>query len=575
MNNKINRIIIILLSLSYIVLTALKIFIDSYSLIITCYYLFYFIVALYIIDVFIILIISNFNIHRIIMDFLIFSILFCIISYPEVIQKILHIDILSGITTAIILLRNLFFLRNKEENLVLKNIPTNMMKNPAKSILSSYFIIIFIGATFLMVPLATVEDGSLGFINSLFTSTSAVCVTGLTVIDTGSKFTLFGQIVILLLIQIGGLGIMICSTFIAFIIYRKISFENTLALSYLLNDENMSSMFKNIRTIIITTFCIEGIGALLLFIKFSSVFGLSLKSFYYSIFHSVSAFCNAGFALYPDSLISFKSSPFTVFTISLLIISGGVSFPVISNIYSYIRYRLKNIKSQTNENPVLLATNTKIVLVATIVLILAGLFGIYALEHRNSLLKFDIGTQYLCAFFQSVTTRTAGFNSIDLSNLKTPTYLLMMILMYIGGASGSTAGGIKVNTISVLFVSVKSFVMEKENTVVFSKSIKKEIMFKAFIIFTLSLLLIFASIFIMTISENNVPFIKIAFEVVSAFGTVGLSTGITADLSNAGKLIIISLMYIGKLGPLTLFAAVSDKRTNVKIEYPSADIMIG
>ncbi|OHD36379.1 MAG: hypothetical protein A2015_04375 [Spirochaetes bacterium GWF1_31_7] len=457
----------------------------------------------------------------------------------------------------------------------MKDLSQNILRNPAKSVISSYFIITFIGTTLLTLPFAIHGSEKLGYINALFTSTSAICVTGLSVVDTGTIFTLFGQIIILILIQLGGLGIMIFSTFISFMLYRKISIEDTITLSYVLNQKDMSSLFRNIKNIILTAFVIETIGTFFLFVKFQTIYGFSFKSLYYSIFHSVSAFCNAGFSLMPDSLMSYKSSPITIFTIAILIIAGGLGFSTISNVFQYLEYKIKKIKKNYSGPIIKISDNTKIVLITSSILTIISFFMIYALEHNNTLAKEHIGTQYLSSFFQAVTLRTAGFNTMNTSLFHSSTYLFMMIMMYIGGASGSTAGGVKVNTLAIIVIRIRAFMRNQETTIAFNKTISRDIIVRCFMILFLSISLIITALFILTISDSKQDFIKLAFETISAFGTVGLSGGITAELSSIGKLIIIILMFIGKTGPLTLFSAVANHKKSVKIQYPSADVMIG
>ncbi len=575
MNNKIYRIIINVFSVLFLITTITNFHKSSGATDGLAYYFFYIAVTLYIIDIFIILLITNFNIQKVLPDFILIIILFFLINYKSISEFFVSGKISISIAVVAIILRNIYNIINKNENIEIKDLSHNILRNPAKSVISSYFIITFIGTSLLTLPFAINGSDKLGYINALFTSTSAICVTGLNVVDTGTIFTLFGQITILILIQLGGLGIMIFSTFISFMLYRKISIEDTITLSYVLNQKDMSSLFRNIKNIILTAFIIESIGTFFLFIKFQTIYGFSFKSLYYSIFHSVSAFCNAGFALMPDSLMSYKSSPVTIFTIAFLIIAGGLGFSTISNVYHYLGYKIKKINKNYAGTIIKLSDNTKIVLITSSILTIISCFMIYALEHNNTLAKENIGTQYLSSFFQAVTLRTAGFNTMDTSLFHSSTYLFMMIMMYIGGASGSTAGGVKVNTLAIIVIRIRAFMRNQETTIAFNKTISRDIIVRCFMILFLSISLIITALFILTISDSKQNFIKLAFETISAFGTVGLSGGITADLSSLGKLVIIILMFIGKTGPLTLFSAVANHKKSVKIQYPSADVMIG
>ncbi|MBP7552968.1 MAG: hypothetical protein KA885_06035, partial [Spirochaetes bacterium] len=453
-------------------------------------------------------------------------------------------------------------------------ISANALNNPAKTILLSYIFAIFFGSSLLSISASTADRSVMSFIDALFTSTSAICVTGLTVVDTSAYFSRFGQTVVLLLIQIGGLGVMILSYFSAFLVgKKKLSLEDKITISYLLNDAEGSSLSKNIRKIIYISLSIEAVGAALLLIFFISKMGFSFNTVFFSIFHSVSAFCNAGFALFSDSLARYIGSFYFNFTIASLIILGGLSFSVIINGREFLIYKFKVNILKKNSPFVSLSPNTVTVLLITFILIISGTLLIYFFEHKSTLLKLDIKTQYLSCFFQSITLRTAGFNTLDFSSFTVPTYLIMILFMFIGGASGSTAGGIKVNTVGVIFSYFVSFFKESDKVVIFNKMISKEVVLKSFMIILISLFAVFISTLILSVTENF-KFIQILFESVSAFGTVGLSTGITPNLSFFGKIVIILLMIIGKVGPLTLLAATSQKAERNNVEYPETNINI-
>jgi len=475
----------------------------------------------------------------------------------------------------VIIVRNfLFFYKNIDEQKKISYFSKKLLIHPAKSLVTSYILLISCGTILLMLPISTTVSPKIDFINALFTTTSAVSVTGLTVFDTGSDFTLFGQIIILILIQTGGLGIMIFSYFTGFIVGKKISVEDRVTMSFMVSENDMKNIYKNIRNIVLITFLIEAIGFALLYMKLAFLYDFSLKTFFYAIFHSISAFCNAGFSLYRNNLSDFKSSIFLNLVICFLIITGGISFSVITDLFENLRNFINNKILKKHKAFKKLSLNSIIVLSVTGILIISGMFLIYGFEHHNILLKENILTQYLMSFFQSVTLRTAGFNTIDISALKNYTYLIMIIFMFIGGASGSTAGGIKVNTVGIIYAYFRSILNNENKVVMLKKSISKETITKSFLIVTLSGILIFISSLILSLSE---PFslIQIIFEVTSAFGTVGLSTGITPNLSYLGKIIIIILMFIGKVGPLTILLAASKKVDNASIEYPQAEVNIG
>jgi len=450
----------------------------------------------------------------------------------------------------------------------------NLTSHPAQTIMLSFFGVILAGTILLMMPFS-VEDGeTIGFINSLFTAASATCVTGLTVVDTATKFSIFGKIVIMSLIQIGGLGIMILAYFTAFLVGRKLTYQDKVAISYMLDEDDVRNLNKGIKNIVLFTFIFEFAGAMLLYLAFMKFEGFGIKNMFYSMFHSVSAFCNAGFALFTDNLEQYKSSVLVNFVISGLIIAGGISFMVLGNTYGNLRNLFKRKILKRPQRVEKLTLNTKVVLFTTALLLISGTLLIYKLEHKDNLLEFGLGTQYLMAFFQTVTLRTAGFNTMDISKLHMATYSLMILFMYIGGASGSCAGGIKVNTLGVVWGYVKSIFNNKDDVVLLKHAISKDLINQAFLIMFLSATLIFGGSLLLALTENQ-KFIRILFEVTSAFGTVGLSTGITPDLSAPGKIVITLIMFIGRLGPLTIITALSQKTRKYEIKYPIGKLNIG
>ena len=474
----------------------------------------------------------------------------------------------------IIIFRNIFILlkifsRFQRLSVFLQNIITH----PSQTMVLSFLIVIIAGSLLLSMPFSSSDNKSLNFIDSLFTSTSAVCVTGLIVVDTASDFSFWGKIIIMTLIQIGGLGIMILSFSALFMFKRGISIENKLIISYMINEDDISNVAAAVKKITGLTILIEFSGAIILYLFFGKTGLSNTERVFFSVFHSISAFCNAGFALFSDSLESFQGNPGIILTISLLIIMGGLSFSVIFDIYE----KLKNILFMKKHHIKVykMKVNSKMVLRITLFLLLSGTFIIYYLEHSRSMAELSITEQYLSAFFQSVTLRTAGFNSISFSSLSAPVLLIMIIYMFIGGASGSTAGGIKINNLGVILSYLQSVKDNKKEITLYNQQISIESVVKALTVFVFGIFFVISGVIILSITEDQ-PILNLIFETVSAFGTVGLSTGITSDLSAFGKIIIILLMFLGRLGTLTIVASLSRSRSKqISYSYPEADISIG
>lgn len=482
----------------------------------------------------------------------------------------------SGNAMMILIIRNLFLLLKVMSRFKrLASLIESIHVHPAQTIFMSFLLVILGGTLLLMMPFTAASGNGLPFLDALFTSTSAVCVTGLIVVDTAAYFSIWGQIIILILIQIGGLGIMILSYFTVFVLRRSMSVEDKVLISYMLSDDDMSSIARTMKSIVGITFLIEGAGALILFAGFVKNTTMNAGSyFFYSIFHAVSAFCNAGFALFSDSLEGFSSSILISGGIALLIITGGISFSVIANLRSVVNMKFGKNNQGNVRALSKLTLNTKIVLSLSTILLITGAFLFYALEHGGALKNMSIGTQYFTSFFQSVTLRTAGFNTVSFVNLAPSMLVIMMIYMFIGAASGSTAGGIKVNTVAVLGSAVKSAWKNEKDVVLLKQAIPSELVLKSFMILLFGVVAVITGTFLLAVTENA-PLEDIMFEAVSAFGTVGLSTGLTSELSGVGRLVIIILMFIGRLGPLTVLAAASTGSKRLNVTYPRADISIG
>jgi trk system potassium uptake protein TrkH len=495
--------------------------------------------------------------------------------YSKYVTFLLESRRIQNLSRNIIILRNAFilikmFVRMRKFNAIVNRI-TN---NPAQTVLLSFVTVILIGTLLLMLPFSTSDQTRLGFIDSLFTSTSAVCVTGLIVVDTATRFSIVGKIIILLLIQIGGLGIMILSYFGTFMFRRTLSLERKLLASYILDERDMSALVGTLRSIIVSTFIIEGIGFIALFASFRPGMERGIEALSYAAFHSVSAFCNAGFSLFSDNLMGFKSNFPITFTIAVLIILGGLGFTVLMELYHLISDRFRGISSGRLRKQYRISLNTKVVLIGTGVLLLLGILVIYPFEHRNSLMEYGVGTQYLAAFFQSVTLRTAGFNTIPFESLNRYTYLVMILFMFIGGASGSTAGGVKVNTVAIIGGYVRSIVDNRDDVTVFNQTLSKDLVNRALFIVFVYAVVIFSSTLILSITEDfeTVPLL---FEIVSAMGTVGLSAGLTPMLSLTGKIVIITLMFIGRVGPLTVVVSLSQTKKAAGVSFPRGTVALG
>lgn len=479
---------------------------------------------------------------------------------------------------AIILVRNFFlifkvYLRFRRVSHILGSFTIH----PAQTLVLSFAMVILAGTFYLMLPITTIDGRGLGFIDALFTTTSAVCVTGLIVADTAVFFTLAGQAGILVLIQIGGLGIMILSYFAAFALKRQLSVQDKLLLAYMMEEEDMSRLSRGLFSIIALTFGIEAGGALILSGGFLLEGYGPLSALWYGLFHSISAFCNAGFALFSNSLEGFSRSPLINLTVALLIIAGGISFAVLSQIQELIRGALH----RDRRKPFRLSAASRLVLSLSAFLLISGTLLFYILEHRGILRGFSLGHQYLAAFFQSVTLRTAGFNTVPLAGMGGATLLFMLIWMFIGGASGSTAGGIKVNTLGVLLLYLRSRFRGNRQIVMGSTAIEKEGAENGFLLLFFGLTAVAVGFFLLLLTESGAlargtaAFEDLLFETISAFGTVGLSLGLTGNLSPAGKLVISLLMFMGRLGPLTLLTALGRQKSPQGFKIAETVISVG
>jgi trk system potassium uptake protein TrkH len=442
---------------------------------------------------------------------------------------------------------------------------------PIQIVVLGFMSVILVGALLLTLPVSTRSGQSVGFLNALFTSTTAVCVTGLVVVDTGTTYSLFGQIVILILIQTGGLGFMTLAS-LAFMIARKrITLSERLVIKESLNQDTNAGLVRLVRSILLVTVVVEGLGVLLLSIRFIPIFGIT-KGLYFSVFHSVSAFCNAGIDIIGNyaSLTGFHNDPLINITIMMLIVIGGLGFVVIADLWRKRSWRRLELHS-------------KVVLRMTGLLVVGGAALFFVMESANPGTMgnedFDTGTQVMGAFFQSVTARTAGFNTIDQGAMSLASKLICITLMFVGASPASTGGGIKTTTAYTLFKATATMIRGGGEVNMVGRRLAREVILRAFCITVLAIFLVFLCTLVLTIAENGTgkTFDSMLFEATSAFGTVGLSEGITPQLSPVSKGMLIFTMFAGRVGPLTLSMALA-KRAEAnacKIRFPEDRIMVG
>ena len=428
-----------------------------------------------------------------------------------------------------------------------------------------FLCIILLGGLILSLPISSASGESTNLIDSIFTATSAVCVTGLVTLDTGTYWNMFGQTIIMILIEIGGLGFVTFATMGSIVLGRKITLRNRLIIQDAMNTFNIQGVVKMMQFIVIFTFSIQIVGALIFSTQFIPQFGF-FKGLYYSLFHSVSAFCNAGFDIFGNyaSLTGYASNFVVIMNASLLIIIGGLGFTVWLDLRQY----------KVNKR---LSTHTKLVLWVTGILILGAFILMFIFEYNNvnTIANMSFGDKLLNSFFAAVTPRTAGFNSIAVDGMTIGSLFLTIILMFIGGSPGSTAGGLKTTTVGILVVTVISVIRGREDAEVFKKRIPKEQVYKAFTLILLAAILVISVTMILSYTEVGATFIELLFETVSALGTAGLSMGITGDLSNIGKVLIMLMMYLGRVGALTVILSLMRNKNNIAVKYPEGKILIG
>ncbi|WP_342561158.1 TrkH family potassium uptake protein [Paenibacillus sp. FSL R7-0345] len=436
---------------------------------------------------------------------------------------------------------------------------------PPKILSLGFVLLIAIGTLLLCLPAAS-TSGRISFIDALFMATSATCVTGLAVIDTGTQLTVFGQIVLLVLFQFGGLGFVTMATLITLVLNKRISLKERLLLQESMNQNSMQGIVKLIRRVLIYSLVIQLIGALLFTVRFMMDMPAG-KAVYYGLFHSVSIFNNAGFDLFGDlhgpfsGLTRYVEDPIVNITSMLLIFLGGIGFIVLSDIVDFPKRKR-------------LTLHSKVVLSTSAALILLGAAIFFWLELNATLKPLHAGGKLMASFLQAITPRSGGVTTIDIPLMRESTQFLMILLMFIGAAPGSTGGGIKITTFAILAVTAYSKIRGKEDIVMFRHRISKDNVYRAITMTLLSLMLVVIATMLLSVTESA-DFLTVLFEAVSAFGTSGITMGLTPELTTPGKILVIILMFVGRTGPLTLAYAIKPKKNKELFRYPEGNITIG
>lgn len=449
--------------------------------------------------------------------------------------------------------------------------------NPGQLFAISFLFIILIGTLLLLLPNATYNG--LSPLDALFTSTSAVCVTGLAVVDTGTYFTKFGQTVILILIQVGGLGILTFASYFSYFFSGMSTYENQIAIGDMNNSKKLGEVFSTLKHIIFITFGIEIMAAIIMFTTIpASQFTTQSDHIFFCVFHSISAFCNAGFSTLGSSLydVSFRYNYNFQLVVIATFVLGGLGFPIVVNILNFIKYKIKFlIKSNINKyRPWVLSLNSRINIITTLSLTIIGFFVFYLLEYNNTLADHNGFGKIVTALFGATTPRTAGFNTIDMAALNLPTIILVLLLMWVGASPQSTGGGIKTSTFAIATLNILSLAKGKSRIEIFRRELSDISIRRAFAIISLSLIVIGFAIILITFFDPEKPLKDVAFECFSAYSTVGLSLGITAYLSSTSKFIIVIVMFVGRISMLSLVIAVFKKVKHKNYSYPKEEITI-
>lgn len=441
----------------------------------------------------------------------------------------------------------------------------------SRSICLGFIAVILTGTLLLMMPFATTSGYWNDPIVALFTATSAVCVTGHIVVDTATYFSRTGQAIIMLLIQVGGLGYMTVTTFLLLLLGRRFGLRDKIAIQEALDRRSLQGSTQILQSIVATTLLFELTGAFILLWVFVPDVGWP-KGLWFAVFHSVSAWNNAGFALFSDNLVGYQGSLVLNLVITGLIIFGGIGYEVIFELYLLCRERLLRQKLRTVRS-----LNFRVAVSTTLFLLLSGTLAIWLIEIRNSktLGNLALPQQLLAAWFQSVTSRTAGFNTIDVGQMTKAGLFITIGLMLVGGSPGGTAGGIKTTTVRVLTSCTKAILQGKESVNIYQRQVPLSLILKAVGVTVSALATVIVATICIAVADPELDFIQILFEVASAFGTVGLSTGITAGLTAASKLVLVATMYIGRVGILLLIGSLLGDPKPFVVQYPEESLLVG
>lgn len=453
--------------------------------------------------------------------------------------------------------------------------------NPAQFFALSFFLVIMVGGLLLSLPNSTVHG--ISFLDAVFTSASAVSVTGLAVVDTGKEFTVFGQTVIMILIQLGGIGVMTFTSYFSYFFKGGTSYESQLIMQDMTSSDKIAEVFDTLKKIILLTFFIELIGATLIFTSLdSNVIHDVTDRMFFSAFHAVSGFCNAGFSTLGGGLYepAFRFNYPLHLYIAFLLILGGIGFPIMFNTFKYFRHLVINqwlpfaFKKKAFYKPWVINLNTRIIVITTLILIIVGTTSFYILEYNNSLKEHSGFGKFVTAFFGGVTPRTAGFNTVDYTAVSFSTIMITIFLMWIGASPASTGGGIKTSTFAIATMNIFSIARGKDRLEIYRREVATSSIRRAFAIISLSLIVIGIATFLLAYLEPDKDIKRLTFEVFSAYSTVGLSMNLTPTLGEGGKLVIIFVMFIGRISMLTLLIAVFKQTKQLKYRYPTEEILI-
>ncbi|WP_404988688.1 TrkH family potassium uptake protein [Clostridium culturomicium] len=446
-----------------------------------------------------------------------------------------------------------------------KNVIKKRKLSEVQILAIGFIIVILVGGMILSLPISSASGEPTSFLDAVFTATSATCVTGLVVVDTGTHWNMFGQTVIMILIEIGGLGFMSFAAFITVLMGRKITLKSRLLMQEAMNTFGIQGIVKMMLKIMHFAFVIQLVGVLILSTQFIPEYGLG-KGLFYSLFHSISTFCNAGFDIFGNfsSYTIYYNNPVILLTVSSLIAIGGLGFTVLVELYNFRRDKK-------------LSLHSKVVLYITGILILGGALCFFIMEYNNSetMKAMSLGDKIVNSIVASISPRTAGINSISTTAMTTSGKFLTVILMFIGGSPGSTAGGIKTSTLGIVLGGIICVIKGREDVELFQKRIPKDLVYRAVAIIGIAMCLVCVVTMFLTVTEPGHDFLALLYETTSAFGTVGLSLGVTPTLSGAGKIIIMTLMYLGRVGPLTVVLALLNRKTAGNIKYAEGKVLIG